>query len=340
MRFVTRAMIHTFFRRVQVDGADRLPATGPVITVANHANGLVDGLLLMSRLPRWPRFLGKATLFDIAPLRPFLNLAGVIPVYRAKDAKAGDNDRAAQNEATFAACRTLLAEGDVVSIFPEGISHDLNTLQPLRTGAARIALSAAFDEHADSLRIVPIGLAYDAKSTFRSHALITIGDPIAVEQWRDAYATDPMGTVRACTEAITAGLSAVSPDNALVSPPNAVARQLRFGAAVRAARVAAPRLGLLVAAPVALAGAVIHAVPYQIMKRVGRLPKSESIKSTVKLLGCTVLFVIEWLGLSIVAWRKRGPLAAAITLIVCPATGYTAVRFAEALRDTAAAGTR
>ena len=69
-------------------------------------------------------------------------------------------------------------------------------------------------------------------------------------------------------------------------------------------------------------------------------PASVLDYDAVKLLGCTVLFVIEWLGLSIVAWRKRGPLAAAITLIVCPATGYTAVRFAEALRDTAAAGTR
>src|SRR5688572_22397787 len=95
-RAVTTAMIHTFFRRIRVDGVGNLPASGPVILVANHVNGLVDGILLMSTLPRWPRFLGKATLFEIAPLKPLLQLAGVIPVYRAKDAKAGETDRRAQ----------------------------------------------------------------------------------------------------------------------------------------------------------------------------------------------------------------------------------------------------
>ncbi len=334
IKILSKAMIHTFFRKVELDGSERLPLTGPVITVANHANGLVDGLLLMSLLPRWPRFLGKATLFN-TPLKPFLNMAGVIPVFRAKDAKAGDADRVAQNDATFAACRRLLVEGQVVSIFPEGISHDLNSLQPLRTGAARIALGAAFDDGASGVQIVPIGLAYDAKATFRSHAIVTIGDPIAVGQWADAFAADPRAAARSCTDAITAGLLAVSPDDATITQPTAVTRRLRFSTAVRAAKDVTPRPALLLAAPIALIGATIHAIPYQVMKRAATMPRSESIKSTVKLLGCTVLFVAEWLGLSAWVWRKRGALPAALTLVACPTTGYVAVRFAETLRDSA-----
>lgn len=62
-------LIHTFFRRVTIDGAELLAKTGPVIVVANHGNGLVDGMLLISMLPRWPRFVGKAALFDIAPAK-------------------------------------------------------------------------------------------------------------------------------------------------------------------------------------------------------------------------------------------------------------------------------
>ena len=325
-------MIHTFFRRVEVDGLERLPTTGPVITVANHANGLVDGLLLMSKLPRWPRFLGKATLFRIAPLKPFLRWAGVIPVHRAKDAKPSDADRAALNEATFAACRQLLGEGSLVAIFPEGISHDHPTLQPLRTGAARIALAAAA-EGATTLQIVPIGLAYDAKSTFRSHAVVTIGDPIAVERWAAEYEADDRAAVRSCTEAITEGLHNVSPDDADVPAPMAVTRRLRFTTAVRAARRVAPRPALVAAAPVALIGALVHAAPYQLIKRLARFPKGESIRSTVKLLGCTVLFLIEWSTIAGVIWRRRGPLPAAVAFVACPVSGYVAVRFAEALRD-------
>ena len=91
----------------------------PTVLVANHTNGLVDGLLLMAALRRYPRFLGKSTLFKILPLRPFLKLAGVVPVYRAKDGES-----TAQNAGAFAMCRRLLAQGGMVAFFPEGVSHD------------------------------------------------------------------------------------------------------------------------------------------------------------------------------------------------------------------------
>ncbi|MEO6123298.1 MAG: lysophospholipid acyltransferase family protein [Ilumatobacteraceae bacterium] len=343
-KLVTTLMVRAFFRRVEIDGVERLPTTGPVITVANHANGLVDGLLLMSTLPRWPRFLGKATLFDIAPLRPFLQLTGVIPVHRTKDETAGEpnSDRAAKNDATFAACRELLRGGEMVSIFPEGISHDHNSLQPLRTGTARIALSAAFDaeptaghpSRATGLDIVPIGLAYDAKATFRSHAVIVIGDPIPVDQWSEAYAADPRATVRTCTAAITEGLRAVAPDHPLGGSLDDPSRRLRLVAVLRRASRAEPRAVLAVAAPVAFIGTVVHVVPYQIVKLSARLPRNESIKSTVKLLGSTVLFVTEWTAMTAVAWRTRGKLAAAVTAVAAPLSGYVAVRFAETIRDS------
>ena len=97
--------------------------------MANHTNGLVDGLLLMAALRRYPRFLGKSTLFKIPPLWPFLKLAGVIPVHRAIDGAAG-----AGNISAFATSHALLREGQVVAVFPEGISHDEVAQQPLRTG--------------------------------------------------------------------------------------------------------------------------------------------------------------------------------------------------------------
>ena len=85
---LARLLLRVFFRRIDVEGAACLPA-GPVLLVANHVNGLVDGLVLMAVLPRYPRFLGKATLYRILPLAPFLHLAGVVPVHRANDADRG-----------------------------------------------------------------------------------------------------------------------------------------------------------------------------------------------------------------------------------------------------------
>jgi glycerol-3-phosphate O-acyltransferase / dihydroxyacetone phosphate acyltransferase len=78
----------------------------------------------MTTLPRYPRFLGKSTLFRILALWPFPKLAGVVPVYRAKD--GGSRSR---NTATFRICQQILAWGGLVALFPDGISHDEPELQ-------------------------------------------------------------------------------------------------------------------------------------------------------------------------------------------------------------------
>ena len=92
MSRLARLLVRVFFRRIDVEGAERMPAHGPLVQVANHVNGLVDGLVLMAVLPRYPRYLAKATLYRILPLAPFLHLAGVVRVLRAKDAE-GDPQR-------------------------------------------------------------------------------------------------------------------------------------------------------------------------------------------------------------------------------------------------------
>ena len=135
MSRLARLLVRVFFRRIDVEGAERMPADRPLVLVANHVNGLVDGLVLMAVLPRYPRFLGKATLYRILPLAPFLHLAGVVPVHRAKDAEGASGRAVTRNDAAFRTSRELLAAGGLVAVFPEGISHDEARLQPLRTGA-------------------------------------------------------------------------------------------------------------------------------------------------------------------------------------------------------------
>ena len=69
-----------------------------------------------------------------------------------------------RNATTFRTSRRLLADGGMVALFPEGISHNEPAVQPLRTGAARIALGAAFDDGVPGVVTVPVGLVYDAKA--------------------------------------------------------------------------------------------------------------------------------------------------------------------------------
>src|SRR5207247_683798 len=79
-----------------------------------------------------------------------------------------DNVPMARNLETFARCRSLLARGGTIALFPEGSSHNEPAPLPLKTGAARIALEAE-DEHGPlGMRVVPVGLVYEDKERFRS----------------------------------------------------------------------------------------------------------------------------------------------------------------------------
>jgi len=169
---LARRVLAVFFRRIEVEGLERVPRHGPLLVVANHVNGLLDPMLVLAALPRVPRFLGKSGLWEIAALRPFLAWARVIPVHRPGDPGADP----ARNAAAFAAAAEALAGGGAVAIFPEGRSHDEPGLAPLKTGAARIALAAEALRPELGLEVLPVGLVFDAKERFRSRALVEIGE--------------------------------------------------------------------------------------------------------------------------------------------------------------------
>jgi 1-acyl-sn-glycerol-3-phosphate acyltransferase len=197
-RALARLLLAIFFRSTEAQGLERVPARGPVLFVANHGNGLIDPLVLVALLPRLPRFLAKHTLWSNLAVRPLLELAGAIPVYRAQE---GDT---ARNEATFARCHAELAAGGAVALFPEGISHDQSQLQPLKTGAARIALGARA-VGAEPVAVTPVGLTFEHKTLFRSRLLLCVGEPIAVTGTQD-----DAESVHALTDAIDTGLRAVT----------------------------------------------------------------------------------------------------------------------------------
>jgi glycerol-3-phosphate O-acyltransferase/dihydroxyacetone phosphate acyltransferase len=208
MTSLARLLIRTFFRQVQVEHGERTGSGRPTVLVAHHRNGLVDGLLLMAALGRYPRFLGKSTLFRIPVLWPFLKLAGVVPIHRAQDGAS-----TASNTGAFEVSNRLLAEGGMVAIFPEGISHDEPGLQPLRTGAARIALGAT-QAGVDHVETIAVALVYDEKQRFRSRALVRVGVPQPVDRWMKEYRIDDHRAVRSLTADLATRLREVGPDYA------------------------------------------------------------------------------------------------------------------------------
>jgi len=191
-------LVRLYYPRLVVSGRTRLPPRGPAILVANHPNGLLDPMVLRLAVGQPAAFLAKSTFWENPLWRLPMAAFGALPVHRAHESDTR------QNEATFAACRALLRDGGWLALFPEGKSHDATTLQPLKTGAARIAFGALREE-TTGLRIVPVGLLYEDKSTFRSGVVAAIGEPIVV----DPADPEDRAAVDALTDRIAEALATV-----------------------------------------------------------------------------------------------------------------------------------
>jgi 1-acyl-sn-glycerol-3-phosphate acyltransferase len=120
-------------QRLVVEGAEHVPAEGPVVVAGNHVSELdpvVVGLAL-DGLGRRPRYLAKQELFDQPVLGALLRNIKQIPV-----------DRAGDRHAALPQALQRLDEGEAVVLFPEGtISTSFVPAEP-KHGAARLALAS------------------------------------------------------------------------------------------------------------------------------------------------------------------------------------------------------
>ena len=191
IRWLARAITLVFYR---VDRAGAVPAAGPVLLLPNHPERAArSGGDLGNR--RTGRPVPREVDAVRRRLRPDARRRGAIPVYRRLDQGVD----ASRNAETFAAVDTALADGDAVCIFPEGISHSTGRLEPLRTGAARMAIGAERRRHPRST-LVAVGLNFDRKTAFRSRVTCSTGGRSRVARSRgDA---DEQAAVRLATDAI------------------------------------------------------------------------------------------------------------------------------------------
>ncbi len=197
LRMLVRVAVRSYFRRIEVLKADRVPAHGPLLVVANHPASIADVLLLGVALPRRLHFLAHSGLFRPWPRGLLLRLFGALPVYRREDEPA----RAIRNDDTFRACHALFARGGAVVVFPEGVSVTDREVLPLKTGAARLALG----EEAlrpGTLALLPVGLHLAERSAFRSDVVVSVGRPLDLAPWAAQAADDLEGAVRALTHAL------------------------------------------------------------------------------------------------------------------------------------------
>lgn len=173
-----------YFRRIERFHAERVPREGPVLFTSNHPNSLTDSFVIGASVPRKVNFVATVQLFRFKPLKWLLTRCGVIPINRVKD-----DPKAMRTVAdTFEACFHVLERGEAVGIFPEGVTYDDSRLRQVKTGAARMALELEHRHQGKlGLLIVPVGLTFSAKETYRSDVLVHFGEPIRAAEFVQSY---------------------------------------------------------------------------------------------------------------------------------------------------------
>jgi len=173
--------------RIEVVGADRLPATGPVVVAPNHESFL-DAIILGAAIQRELRFVAKAELWRSRLLAWMIEGLGAIPIER---------DRSDY----LAAARVLqaLEAGQAVVIFPQGaVRGD----RAWKQGAAHTALVTGAP-------LVPVRLVGTARALSRGRIgfprlRVIVGEPIEVARGPNdpAAATKLTERLRIAVEAL------------------------------------------------------------------------------------------------------------------------------------------
>jgi len=223
LRALIRGALRVFYRTVEVTGRENLGSTRPTILASTHPNSIVDPLLLGILEERQVTFCARDGLFKIPVFGALLRNVGAIPIARPEDKKAtvspaaavagsagvatsddtGAAPAKADNAGAFAAARAVLERGGVISIFPEGKTHDNLRVHRLRTGAARIALDAeAASGWTRGVGVVPVALNYLVRQAFRSDVHVAFGPPIPVVDLRARWEADPKAAARELTDRI------------------------------------------------------------------------------------------------------------------------------------------
>ncbi len=154
--------------RLQVTAAHLVPASGPVILAANHT-AFLDGVVLAAASPRPAHVLAEPETF----LAPFARLMRGTAQVRF--------DYDAPDRTSLQLARELLARGDVVGIFAEGVRGAGDARHVRHEAAYLAAHSGAVVVPVAILGARPAGARRDGLPRLRGRIDVVFGAPVDVD---------------------------------------------------------------------------------------------------------------------------------------------------------------
>ena len=204
--------VRLIYRSVEVRQIEGETAAGPQLSVSNHFGGFADALIQAYALDRVPRYIARDVIWRYPVVKQIMGFVRAIPTHKPEDKGPAANDQ------MFSSTYKALGEGDLVMIFPEGITVDDPSIARVKTGAARIALGGRANG-VEEIQIIPSGIHYDDKASLRSKVWVNVGAPLDLDDNIGRYvepgsAEDASNrdAVRALTADIESRLRRSAPD--------------------------------------------------------------------------------------------------------------------------------
>lgn len=176
LKIIVRLSLRVYFRKITIQGKEKITKNGPYILIANHPSAFTDPIAIGVHIKPTIYFLaageymGKGLKYRF--MSRFLNM---IPIYRPETMPQDIS----KNTDIFAKCIAHLNKGRSILVFPEGISQSDKKVAPFKTGVARIVQATEFASQLKAnIQIIPIGLNYSDPHQFRSDLFMNVGDPI------------------------------------------------------------------------------------------------------------------------------------------------------------------
>ncbi len=199
---LTRAVVFSF-GRIEIVGREHIPASGPLIIVANHVH-LLDPPLVSACVSRRLHPMAKRELFEIPVIGWFFHAYGAFPVRRFS-----------ADMGALRVARNILRNGQAVLMFPEGTrGHRAGTATELRPALPGSAVVAQIS-HAQVVPVAITGSAVPLPDVLwawifrrRPHIRVEFGEPLTI-----AAPSDGGGNPEQETDRIMRRIAAMLPEN-------------------------------------------------------------------------------------------------------------------------------
>ncbi|HMP31444.1 MAG TPA: 1-acyl-sn-glycerol-3-phosphate acyltransferase, partial [Saprospiraceae bacterium] len=173
--------LKVFYRKIYVNGAEKLKEGQAYILTSNHPAGFVEPLIMACYLHRDLYFLTRGDLFENPLYNKVFVATHQIPIFRFRD---GFSNMRNNQQSVGMAVQTLI-DKKALLVFAEGNTSYQFDARPLQKGFARIGFQALYEKPDLDIKIVPVGISFNRVDQMGSDVILNIGEPFDMRTYYD-----------------------------------------------------------------------------------------------------------------------------------------------------------